>query len=346
MTQNLRTALLLAFGCLFILAGAAAAETGVIHSRLSSGVNVTVYSADYLSQKVRSTSESRGVVEFEDGTALNLVTDIGDDLIHNKGDGSFHRFEVRDVLDALRDIDLPGLALDVEVVVLPFPRAEILVSSATRNRIFLSPQVTEISKANAAYVVSHEVGHVFQGRYFPELGEAAGEAYRRMRGIDDAERFHPYAAHPDRPGEIFAEDFRVLFGGALARFDGHVENTEISPPAQVPGLPEFFRSLVRGPAVGPIVSVSSYPNPFNPSTELKVELDPNLARRGDEVAVRIYDVRGALVRNLLAGEATSSEIRVRWDGLDQRGRQVASAVYFGVIDFGGERKTQKLMLVK
>lgn len=343
--QNFRIVLLVTVLSLFAAVPRAVAERGVVHARLGSGITATIYTADYIADRVTPTSVTRGVIEMEDGNGIGVITDIGDALIHNKGDGAFHAYDVGDVIGALRDIDLPGLALDVDIVVLPFPREEILVSSAAGNRVFLSPQVVEVTTANAAYVVTHEVGHVFQEQYLPGLNGAPGTEYRRMRAIDDQERFHAYASHRDRPNEIFAEDFRVLCGGELAHFDGRIENPDIAPPTQVPGLDGYFRSLVRETTSGSIVRVTSYPNPFNPSTELRVTLDPDLIG-GEPVAVRIYDVRGALVRELMVGEVNTSEVRVRWDGLDQRGERVASAMYFGVVDFAGERKTQKLLLIK
>jgi hypothetical protein len=343
--QKLRTVLLVVIVSLLAAAPGAVAETGVIHARFSSGINATIYTADYLTQRVTAVSASRGLIVVDGSSGIGVITDIGDELIHNKGDGAFHSYDVRDVIEALREVDLPGLTLDVEIMVLPFPREDVLVSSANGDRIFLSPQVVEVTRENAAYVVTHEVGHVFQERYLPGLNGTRGANYRHLRGIEDDTRFHAYAVHMDRPSEIFAEDFRVLWGGQLAYFDGRIENADLTPPAAVPGLEAFFRSLVATPGAGAIVGLASYPNPFNPSTELTVTLDPDLVGSGP-IAIRIYDVRGGLVRELMTADATSSEIRVRWDGLDQRGQRVASAMYFGVVDFAGERRTQKLLLVK
>lgn len=65
------------------------------------------------------------------------------------------------------------------------------------------------------------------------------------------------------------------------------------------------------------------PNPTNPSTELSF----HLSREG-RVRVKVYDVQGRLVRELMDEHRNSGEQRVTWDGSDQRGRTVPSGVYF------------------
>jgi hypothetical protein len=341
-----------AIGAALLTIGTASSLTAEVDDvrtvRFSGGISATIITADYLRQhlSVGVASGSHGLIRLDDGTEIWVIVDINDPAIANKGDGSFHAYDYDLVVDALAAIECPGMDLDVEILILPYPRANTLVSSASGNRIFLSPQVAPVSPANAAYVVTHELGHVFQGRYLPDMDRDRGIEYRNVRGIEDLSRFHVWADHSMRPNEIFAEDFRVLFGGELARFEGRVENTSIVPPLEVSGLKEFFGSLVAARvAGGPIVSVGNYPNPFNPSTQLRVVLDPD-ETTGRPVTIDIYDVRGALVRELYTGPASSSELRVQWDGRDQRGAPVSSAVYFGVVRAGGTQKTHKLLLVK
>jgi hypothetical protein len=64
------------------------------------------------------------------------------------------------------------------------------------------------------------------------------------------------------------------------------------------------------------------------------------------VIVRIYDVRGSLVRELYAGQPAGPDLRVPWDGRDGEGRQVASSTYFGVVEAGNARMTTKLLMIK
>ena len=47
----------------------------------------------------------------------------------------------------------------------------------------------------------------------------------------------------NRPHEIFAEDFRALFGGPTANYSGTIENPGLVHPGAVPGLAAFFLNL-------------------------------------------------------------------------------------------------------
>lgn len=85
------------------------------------------------------------------------------------------------------------------------------------------------------------------------------------------------------------------------------------------------------------------PNPFNPATELSFEL----TAESSEVQLVIYDALGRHVRTLSAGQFGPGVHLARWDGSDQRGRPVASGVYFAHLLVDGERAgTRKLALVK
>jgi len=115
----------------------------------------------------------------------------------------------------------------------------------------------------------------------------------------------------------------------------------------VPGLLGFFAGLsVTPPVVAAIMNVSSYPNPFNPQTELHVTLNEGFFQAGETLSIRIYDVRGALVRELYTSRPAGADVRVQWDGRDNAGRRVASATYFGVVQAGDAVVSQKLSMLK
>ncbi len=65
------------------------------------------------------------------------------------------------------------------------------------------------------------------------------------------------------------------------------------------------------------------PNPFNPSTKISFALPT----RG-QVDLRVYDVRGALVRTLASGELEAGYHDFTWTGTADSGVQVPSGVYF------------------
>lgn len=348
MTRRAAFFVLAAVVCAAGLAGVPSAVlgAGIVGLDLPNGMRARVFPPEYLAERTVADSD-RGVLNLDEGLYLTLITDINDPLILNKGDGSFHPFGTDLVIECLEHIAYPGLDVDVDVFILPYPRVDMLSSSTSGRRVFLSPQVLEVAREGTAYIVAHELGHVFQYRYLPDPMESGWDEYRRIRGIEDEITFSNTARHAYRPREIFAEDFRVLFGGAAAFFGGRVENPELPSPTMVAGLEEFFLGLAATPAGLPaIVSFDNYPNPFNPQTALRVRLTDDFLARREKVTVRVYDVTGALVRDLFAGVPEGSDLEVTWDGRDGKGNQTASSTYFGVVEAGGARMTTKLLMIK
>ncbi len=320
---------------------AAAAAT---RATFGNGLAVTVYDADYLRARL-TTLDGAPAIQLDDGRFVPVITDITDPAIINRGDGTFHPFPTDVVLSALRAVASPTPRLSVTVYVLPFPRRNVLVSSTIGAEIFLSPHVLDVDPYVADYIVSHELGHVFHNHFMPDGGEAWAE-YRRLRGIEDDARFSDWGPHAYRPREIFAEDFRVLFGGPGAHFDGRIENPELASPETVRGLDDFFLRVGGEATTVPAALVaSSHPNPFNPSTEIRVSLPPDLVGSGAPVSVRVYSVTGARVKDLYSGSANGDFV-VSWDGTDRAGNPVASATYYAAVQAGDRKQTVKLVLLK
>lgn len=315
------------------------------HVVLANGLRVRLYTAETLAMRLTSLG-GEPIIPLDSGRYFRVITRVDDPGIYNKGDGHFHPFSESKVLDDLAALKYPALDFDVTVYLLPYPRRELLVSSTSGNEMFLSPHVLDIASSVSAYIVSHEMGHVVHNQYMPP-GSSGWNRYRKVRGITDTSRFNDDAPHAFRPREIFAEDFRVLFGSEEAAFGGHIENSEISMPRDVPGLENFFIALgTPSNRFEPRLTASSFPNPFNPDTRIHVELPNELVSDGAPVTVQIYDVRGALVRELYDGAAASGIVDVGWDGTDQNGRRVASATYFVLVRSGRARATVKLVMIK
>ena len=91
-------------------------------------------------------------------------------------------------------------------------------------------------------------------------------------------------------------------------------------------------------SVPKILSLSDcYPNPFNPSTTIEFTV-PNDGR----ASLKVYNMLGQLAAELfndgvLAGRA----YRVTFDGT-----RLSSGVYLSVLDFGGKRVTNRMVLTK
>jgi hypothetical protein len=83
------------------------------------------------------------------------------------------------------------------------------------------------------------------------------------------------------------------------------------------------------------------PNPFNP----RVEIRYLLADRGS-VVLAVFDLRGRLVRTLQNELLTAGEHALEWDGLDDRGRPVASGSYMLRLTAGALVQQERVVLVR
>jgi hypothetical protein len=85
------------------------------------------------------------------------------------------------------------------------------------------------------------------------------------------------------------------------------------------------------------------PNPFNPSTTIRFAVP---AGPSQPYSLRVYDVRGAFVRELANGRIGGGTHEARWDGRDHHGSPVSSGVYLYQLQVGANKLTGKMALVK
>lgn len=83
------------------------------------------------------------------------------------------------------------------------------------------------------------------------------------------------------------------------------------------------------------------PNPFNPSTRIRFELD-----RSGPVRLEVVDAQGRRVRTLIDGLRTPGRYEVVWNGRDQGGAPVASGVYRARLIEGGAVLSRSMTLVE
>jgi hypothetical protein len=104
----------------------------------------------------------------------------------------------------------------------------------------------------------------------------------------------------------------------------------------------YFGPNVTGEVRDPFVthplsfSLSSYPNPFNPSTTLLFSLPQT-----QDVRLAVYDITGREVVVVTEGRYEAGEHRVTFDGTE-----LPSGIYFAHCISGSIRQVQKLLLIK
>ncbi len=267
-----------------------------------------------------------------EGQEWVLLTDPRDKRISQLGDGAFHPMDRAEVLRAIRAVRQGRRLPDARIYILPFPRRDVLKSSCHGNAIFLSPGIRNVPKPHVHATVVHELGHVLQHQHLSDNNRRWAE-YLTLRGLAGVPKYHERAAHRDRPAEIFAEDFRYLFGGQVATSSGRIENPNLTMPDQVPGLEEFLRDVLRSPRGASAERLNdrprSYPNPFRASEDgrLAVRFQRTTAALHSGANARIYDLAGRLVREVSRAALDADNVTFHWNGRDHAGRRVASGVY-------------------
>jgi hypothetical protein len=93
--------------------------------------------------------------------------------------------------------------------------------------------------------------------------------------------------------------------------------------------------------VAPIISVSNYPNPFNPFTQINFYLSQD-----ENITLNIYSIRGQKIRDLFSGNITAGNHTLTWDGLDEQNNPVSSGIYMYRLTTNANSVIKKMTLIK
>ncbi len=89
--------------------------------------------------------------------------------------------------------------------------------------------------------------------------------------------------------------------------------------------------------------LGNYPNPFNPSTTIRFQINGTIDQI---VKIKIYNVRGQLVRVLALHVDSPGTFEIVWDGRDMNKKLCATGAYFYTVDFGNAILSSKMMMLK
>jgi len=95
------------------------------------------------------------------------------------------------------------------------------------------------------------------------------------------------------------------------------------------------------PPIPSSLSLSNYPNPFNPETKLSFILPLSGHTR-----LSIYNIKGQKVKTLLDANLSQGHHSLVWNACDDSGRALSSGLYFARLEQGTQVKLHKLMLMK
>lgn len=86
---------------------------------------------------------------------------------------------------------------------------------------------------------------------------------------------------------------------------------------------------------------SAFPNPFNPSTNLRYSM-----KEAGDVRIDVYNVKGQILKTFEKHHSLPGYYQVNWDGRDMNGRVVGTGVYFYRMSSGKYSATKKMVLAK
>ena len=132
---------------------------------------------------------------------------------------------------------------------------------------------------------------------------------------------------------VESEDRMVVFGGA--------EGTSLDDMWSLEGLSPATAVENQTPRPDAFSLEQNYPNPCNSSTTIHYSL-----AAAARVDLRIHDVLGRPVRHLAGKRQEAGAYTAVWDGTDDRGRPLASGVYFYRLSTGMDRQTRRLVLLR
>jgi hypothetical protein len=86
---------------------------------------------------------------------------------------------------------------------------------------------------------------------------------------------------------------------------------------------------------------NAYPNPFNPTTQIKYDLPEDAM-----VSITIYDMMGRIVKTMVNTEQTVGYKSVQWNATNNAGQPVSAGLYLYTIQAGNFRQVKKMVLLK
>lgn len=133
------------------------------------------------------------------------------------------------------------------------------------------------------------------------------------------------------PGHFVYEDSGVRSGSTYT----YTAATREAEPQTL------FTVTVTVPRLAQAAFHPNFPNPFRERTTLAFDI-PDRGR----VAVRVYDIRGALVAAIADRSFDAGESEIEWDGRNTSGDLVPSGVYFARMSYSGKTLQRKLLLLR
>jgi hypothetical protein len=154
-----------------------------------------------------------------------------------------------------------------------------------------------------------------------DLGESQYEVLADSFA-DSSTIYWKVKAYDDYGFEIWSNQLDWSFSVFLA-------GTDVETPTQEMNVISNFSLL------------QNHPNPFNPTTHIDFDLV-----RTCQVRLEIYNILGNKVKTLINDRLDAGPKSITWDGKDDRGKEVASGIYFYRLKAGDFTESKKMVIIK
>ena len=213
---------------------------------------------------------------------------------------------------------------------MPYDHHELVAMVAPRAMIVLGNADYEWMADESAHVSSKAAQTVWEALDVPDrFGFVITDGHGHCQ-VSDTQRKHV---------EDFVDRF-LLHDEAV-----DTRGVEVSPFE--PDLDRWIRwdhtvlsasEIAPGSRSGDLIN---YPNPFSSETVIEYDL-----AQTSPMSLRIYDVTGALVRELINAPISSGRTAGVWDGRDASGRIVAPGVYIARMEAGDQTSNRLMTLIR
>ena len=211
---------------------------------------------------------------------------------------------------------------------------------------------------------AHVAGHVCKYQPVHIVGAQGLRHHGRYRGHDAKAKVQVFSAAGE--GELRFMLLKPLGGlirapeGILVNLPVRVKTAEVGPLDFT--LTEAVLAASGSQAIGNTITLGkvevsrplpktyalaqNYPNPFNPSTTIQFTIPGSDQDVSVPATLRVYNLRGALVKTLYSGDIGPGQYTMHWDGKTERGEKVASGIYLYRLQTGDFSSTKKMVVVK
>jgi hypothetical protein len=160
--------------------------------------------------------------------------------------------------------------------------------------------------------------------------------------VIEFEPFKPETLWIQIPQTTYKNDLEVR-----ERINRLIGNFAVLADLQIYQYEEYIGGSGKGGAMGDNIGLTlkpvlynCLPNPFRSQTMIRYQL-PSPAL----VSLKVYDIMGKVVRNLVNCPQEAGNYLIKWDGKDNEGKRLGNGIYFYTLKIKGFSAIKKLVLI-